>query len=95
VVAVRTRYYDTKQYKHVPRPAFEIVSWAEPWTSPSGVLPEPEIETKAVKAPKTKKATETKKAEHSEIDPPFNWGDDQVSLFEEESALIAAVRDRE
>jgi hypothetical protein len=86
VVAVRTCYYDTKQYKHVPRPTFEIVSWAEPWASPSGTLPEPNTEAKAIEAPKVKKAAKAGKAEFDEANPPPCEGlHDEPLLFDQEA----------
>ena len=71
VVAVRTEYYDTKEHKGIARPVFEIVAWAEPWASPSGVLPGPDAEAEAPKA--KKKAAKAEKAVYDESNPP-PWG---------------------
>jgi hypothetical protein len=60
VVVVKCAYYDTKTYKRIPRPHFEIVGWDKPWAEPIGVLPAPD-KLKTIEGPKpsSKKAEGT------------------------------------
>ena len=44
VVENRTEYFDTREYKRIPKPTFRVIYWQEPWASPSGT----ETETKAI-----------------------------------------------
>jgi hypothetical protein len=51
VVAIGTAYFNNRDYGRIPKPAFTIVDWAEPWAQPSDVLPDPEA-NKVIEAPK-------------------------------------------
>jgi hypothetical protein len=57
VVAAKVVYYDTKMYRHIPRPHFEIVAWNEPWAAaPANLLPATPA-TSQIEAPKPSSKT--------------------------------------
>ena len=49
VVAAQVGYYDTRDYKRIPKPHFDIVAWDEPWAPPVPLLP---AQPKPIEGPK-------------------------------------------